>query len=152
MYVFFLYIVLRGWLTRRKYARLREVHQLQLVFIRKFSEDIYSTGQFYKTQMDNHIQYDKKRRIKEKISDEDDEQIEKTLNFFDSIIDPYLHDQEINDENKSKISLEKKLSAPIHIKTNGNNIQPVKQEFDVRKQKHKDFLFFVNFSFSLSYI
>ncbi len=123
-------IVLRGWLARRKYARLREIHQLQLVFIRKFSEDISLTGQFYQTKMENHCQYDKKRQLKPKSSDEDDEQIEKTLNFFDSIIDPYLHDQEMNDENKNKFH--RKLSNPIlPIKTNGSTVQQVKHEFDV---------------------
>ena len=124
-FIIFFLIVLRGWLSRRKYARLREIHQLQLVFIRKFSEDILLTGQLYQTKMEQHCQYDKKRRIKSKTTDEDDEQIEKTLNFFDSLIDPYLHDQEMNDENK--IKLERKLSN----KTNGNHIQQVKQEFDV---------------------
>ncbi len=140
-------IVLRGWLARRKYARLREIHQLQLVFIRKFSEDIYLTGQLYKSKMDNHYQYDKKRKLKQKLTDEDDEQIEKTLNFFDSIIDPYLNDQYIND---NKITFERKLSNPIinnhQIKTNGNTVQQVKQEFDVKfnlfSKNHLFFFFF----------
>ena len=83
--------------------------------------------------MDNHYQYDKKRKLKQKSTDEDDEQIEKTLNFFDSIIDPYLNDQYIND---NKIPFERKLSNPIvnnhQIKTNGNTVQQVKQEFDVK--------------------
>lgn len=92
--------------------------------------------------MDNHCQYDKKRRLKQKASDEDDEQIEKTLNFFDSIIDSYIHDQEINDENKMKKNLERTLSNPIQIKTNGNGIQPVKQEFDVDKKKKTKLFFF----------
>ncbi len=155
IFLFFFYIVLRGWLTRRKYARLREIHQLQLVFIRKFSEDICSTGQLYKTKMDNHCQYDKKRKLKQKSLDEDDEQIEKTLNFFDSIIDPYLHDQETHEENK--IKLDRKISNPI--KTNGH---PIKQEFDVKfsikifslnhslisgeyLDEHKHIFFFVDF-------
>jgi hypothetical protein len=98
------YIVLRGWLARRKYARLREVHQLQLVFIRKFSDDISLTGQLYKTKMDNHYQYDKKRRLKQNLqqkNDEDDDQIEKTLNFFDAMLDPYLTDQDTIEDIKS---------------------------------------------------
>jgi len=85
--------------------------------------------------MDNHYQYDRKRKLKQKSTDEDDEQIEKTLNFFDSIIDPYLNDQDTNDENKNKINFDRKLSNPIinnhQIKTNGNTVQQVKQEFDV---------------------
>ena len=55
--------------------------------------------------MDNYCQYDKKRKFKRnsqpKSNDTDDEQIEKTMNFFDSIIDPYLSDQDLNDENRS---------------------------------------------------
>lgn len=100
--------VLRGWLTRRKNARLREVHQLQLAFIRKFSDDIASKGQFYRTQMDYQCQYDQQRRVKPIYSskiDEDDEQVEKTLNFFDAMLDPYLDDHEINDENQSRFHL-----------------------------------------------
>ena len=99
----FSHLVLRGWLARRKYTRLREVHQLQLVFIRKFCDDIALIGQLYKTKMDNYCQYDQKRKLKpnsqQKI-DEDDEQIAKTMNFFDSILDQYLSDQETNDESK----------------------------------------------------
>lgn len=102
---------MRGWLARRKYNRLREVHQLQLVFIRKFCDDIFLTGQSYKAKMDNQSQYDKKRKLKQssqqKSIDADDEQVEKTLNFFDSLIDPYLSDQEKPDENKSKKSFSK---------------------------------------------
>jgi hypothetical protein len=75
--------------------------------------------------MDNHCQYDRKRKLKPKSTDEDDEQVEKTLNFFDSIIDPYLHDQERQEENK--IKLDRKVSQPI--KVNGH---PIKPEFDVR--------------------
>lgn len=61
--------------------------------------------------MDNQSQYDKKRKLKQssqqKSIDADDEQVEKTLNFFDSLIDPYLSDQEKPDENKSKKSFSK---------------------------------------------
>ena len=95
-------------MARRKYSRLREVHHLQLVFIRKFSDDICATGQFYRTQMDHQCQYDEKRHFKQissKKIDEDEEQIEKTLNFFDSILDPYLNDQEISEVPKSKCSI-----------------------------------------------
>jgi hypothetical protein len=56
--------------------------------------------------MDNHNEYDKKRKLKQSYQqkkDEDDEQVEKTLNFFDSILDQYLSDQDTNDENKSKL-------------------------------------------------
>jgi hypothetical protein len=56
--------------------------------------------------MDNHYQYDIKRKLKQNYqqkTDEDDEQVEKTLNFFDSILDQYLDDQDTNDENKSKV-------------------------------------------------
>lgn len=56
--------------------------------------------------MDNQCQYDKKRKLKhsfpQKSADADEEQIEKTMNFFDSIIDPYLSDENTNEENKSK--------------------------------------------------
>ncbi|CAF4885390.1 unnamed protein product, partial [Rotaria socialis] len=38
-----------------------------------------------------------------KANDADEEQIEKTMNYFDSLIDPYLSDQETNAENKSKL-------------------------------------------------
>ncbi|CAF2092420.1 unnamed protein product [Rotaria magnacalcarata] len=130
--------VLRGWLARRKYSRLREVHQLQLVFIRKFCDDIALTGQLYKTKMDNHCQYDKKRKLKQnvqpKANDADEEQIEKTMNYFDSLIDPYLSDQETNTENKSRRSLTTSTNIP-QVKpishTNGTTlVQQVKQEFD----------------------
>jgi hypothetical protein len=56
--------------------------------------------------MDNHCQYDRKRKLKQTFqqkNDEDDEQIEKTLNFFDSILDQYLSDQDINEDHKSNI-------------------------------------------------
>lgn len=79
--------------------------------------------------MDQHCQHDRKRKFKPKSVDEDDEQIEKTLNFFDSIIDPYLLDQETQDQQKIK-SDRKPIVQPI--KTNGHPIQQVKQEFDVR--------------------
>ena len=80
--------------------------------------------------MDQHCQVDRKRKFKQaKTIDEDDEQIEKTLNFFDSIIDPYLLDQDTHDQQKNK-SDRKLISQPI--KTNGHAIQQVKQEFDVR--------------------
>jgi hypothetical protein len=101
-------VVLRGWLARRKYARLREVHQLQLTFIRKFSEDIALTGQSYRTHMDHQCHYDAKRQYKHTHSnrfDEDDEQIEKTLNFFDAMLDPYLNDNELNEEHRSTYDL-----------------------------------------------
>lgn len=55
--------------------------------------------------MDFQRQYDHQRHNKQKPSnkiDEDEEQIEKTMNFFDSILDPYLNDQESNDEIKGK--------------------------------------------------
>jgi hypothetical protein len=58
--------------------------------------------------MDNHYQYDIKRKLKQNYqqkTDEDDEQVEKTLNFFDSILDQYLDDQDTNDENKSKVEI-----------------------------------------------
>jgi hypothetical protein len=58
--------------------------------------------------MDNHCQYDRKRKLKQTFqqkNDEDDEQIEKTLNFFDSILDQYLSDQDINEDHKSNISV-----------------------------------------------
>jgi len=58
--------------------------------------------------MDNHYQYDIKRKLKQNYqqkTDEDDEQVEKTLNFFDSILDQYLDDQDTNDENKSKFEI-----------------------------------------------
>jgi len=59
--------------------------------------------------MDNHYQYDVKRKLKQNYqqkTDEDDEQVEKTLNFFDSILDQYLDDQDTNDENKSKFEID----------------------------------------------
>lgn len=87
----------------------------------------------YKTQIDQSDQYDRKRRMKMKSIDEDDEQIEKTLNFFDSIIDPYLNDQDLNDENKMKFEQKTSTTTNLPMKTNGNHIQQVKQEFDVRK-------------------
>ena len=77
--------------------------------------------------MDQHCQYDRKRKLKQKIVEEDDEQVEKTLNFFDSIIDPYLLDQETQDQQRTKF--DRKITQPI--KTNGHSIQQVKQEFDV---------------------
>lgn len=103
---FVLCLVLRGWLARRKYARLREVHQLQLVFIRKFCDDIALIGQLYKTKMDNYCQFDQKRKLKQCSqlkNEEDDEQIAKTMNFFDSILDQYLSDQDTPDDSKRKL-------------------------------------------------
>lgn len=80
--------------------------------------------------MDQHFQYDRKRKLKQKIVEEDDEQVEKTLNFFDSIIDPYLLDQETQDQQRTKS--DRKITPPI--KTNGHSIQQVKQEFDVNSR------------------
>lgn len=136
------FVVLRGWLARRKYARLREIHQLQLVFIRKFSDDISTTGQLYKTKMDQHCQYDRKRKLKAKSIEEDDEQVEKTLNFFDSIIDPYLLDQETQDQQRTKS--DRKITQPI--KTNGHPIQQVKQDFDVNSLLRSSGIFLDCFS------
>ena len=59
--------------------------------------------------MDYQCQYDQQRRVKPTYSskiDEDDEQVEKTLNFFDAMLDPYLDDHEINDENQSRVLLD----------------------------------------------
>ncbi|CAF3727220.1 unnamed protein product [Adineta steineri] len=128
--------VLRGWLARRKFARLREVHQLQLVFIRKFCDDIALIGQLYKTKMDNYCQYDQKRKVKQSSqqkTEEDDEQIAKTMNFFDSILDQYLSDHDTLDENKSRrapnpVPNNPHAKPPTHIVANGT--EPVKQEFD----------------------
>ncbi|CAF1105456.1 unnamed protein product [Rotaria sordida] len=51
--------------------------------------------------MNKQNQYDKKRKfLQQKTDDNDDEQIEKTLNFFDSMLNEYLYDQNITDENK----------------------------------------------------
>lgn len=53
--------------------------------------------------MDNYCQYDQKRKSKpnsQQKLDEDDEQIAKTMNFFDSILDQYLSDQETTEESK----------------------------------------------------
>lgn len=58
--------------------------------------------------MDNYCQYDQKRKMKQSSqqkSEEDDEQIAKTMNFFDSILDQYLSDQDTVDESKREPSL-----------------------------------------------
>ncbi|CAF1068905.1 unnamed protein product, partial [Didymodactylos carnosus] len=140
--------VLRGWLTRRRYNRLREVHHLQLQYIKKFLNEVETIGSMYKTIVSTHVQYDKKRhddlahqqqhnkyndnhpesssvnkrvqqqstvqqRIigKENIQrpkmsyinggvlngNDDEDQVQKTLNYFDSILDQYLSDGD--DEN-----------------------------------------------------
>ena len=114
--IFCFELVLRGWLTRKRYARLKEVHHLQVTFIRKFSDDITMKSQFYRTQIDHQCQYDY-QRIKTKI-DEDEEQIEKTLNLFDAMLDSYLIDQET-------------MTKPVE-KVNINTNQLNKHEFDVR--------------------
>jgi hypothetical protein len=51
--------------------------------------------------MDKQNQLDQKYRSQYR-NEDDDEQIQKTLNFFDSILDQYLYDQDVTDENKSK--------------------------------------------------
>ncbi|CAF1461169.1 unnamed protein product, partial [Didymodactylos carnosus] len=53
--------VIRSWLTRRKYNRLREVHQLQLQYIKKFLNEVETIGSMYKTTISTHVQHDKKR-------------------------------------------------------------------------------------------
>lgn len=44
--------------------------------------------------MNKQHQFDRKR-----LSNYDDEQVEKTLNFFDAILDPYLHEQDKFEDN-----------------------------------------------------
>ncbi|CAF0979414.1 unnamed protein product [Adineta steineri] len=53
----------------------------------------------------------------------DDEQIEKTLNFFDAILDPYLHDDDDND------ATDKKSDYHI-ISTNNSTTQQTKHDHD----------------------
>ncbi|CAF4387421.1 unnamed protein product, partial [Adineta steineri] len=66
-------------------------------------------------------------------TEEDDEQIAKTMNFFDSILDQYLSDHDTLDENKSRrapnpVPNNPHAKPPTHIVANGT--EPVKQEFD----------------------
>lgn len=114
-------LVLRGWLTRKKYARLIEVHRLQVAFIRKFAEDISMKSQIYRQQLDQQ------QMIKMKKIDEDEEQIEKTLNLFDAMLDSYLSDQETIDEQKTKSKEKTNQLNQLNINTN----QMTKHEFDV---------------------
>jgi hypothetical protein len=68
--------------------------------------------------MNKQNQFDKKRQLKQQQND-DDEQIEKTLNFFDSILDQYLTDQDIKDENNiQKSSAQVKSANDISIPQN----------------------------------
>ena len=147
-------LVVRGWLARRKHARLHEVHQLQLAFIRKFSDDILSTSHLYRSKMDQHVQADRKRQQQQIQSaknnnNDDDEQIERTLNFFDAILDPYLSDHDLPDEHtsrsrplektpcKSFIVLDRRLSngdvhtKPVQPPSNGHHAQATRQDIDV---------------------
>jgi len=48
--------------------------------------------------MTKQNQFDNKYKLMQEQNDDDDEQIKKTLNFFDSILDPYLNDEDIIDE------------------------------------------------------
>jgi len=70
--------------------------------------------------MNKQNQFDKKRQLKQQQNaDDDDEQIEKTLNFFDSILDQYLTDQDIIDENNiQKSSPQVKSTNDIAIPQN----------------------------------
>lgn len=52
---------------------------------------------------------------------DDDEQVKKTLNFFDSILDPYLNDENITDEKSDH------QAKP----TNSITIQQQKHDFNV---------------------
>ena len=88
--------------------------------------------------------------------DEDDEQVEKTLSFFDAMLDPYLVDQEINDENHSQLSpkeedfdwsslvtVDRRASThsfPVKStnQLNVNTGQQVKHDFDVSGESKCD--------------
>ena len=124
-------LVVRGWLARRKHARLHEVHQLQLAFIRKFSDDILATSHVYRSKMDQHMQTDRKRHLQQvqtaKHDDEDDEQIERTLNFFDAILDPYLTDHDLG----SNGDAHPLPTKPVHPPSNGHHAQATRQDIDV---------------------
>jgi hypothetical protein len=48
--------------------------------------------------MTKQNQFDNKYKLIQEQNDDDDEQIKKTLNFFDSILDPYLNDEDVIDE------------------------------------------------------
>jgi hypothetical protein len=64
-------------------------------------------------KMNKQNLFDKKRQSKQQQSI-DDEQIEKTLNFFDSILNQYLTDQDTTDENK----IQKKFTKDTSIQQN----------------------------------
>ena len=83
-------------------------------------------NQTYRQQLDQQQQLQKLVQMKK--IDEDEEQIEKTLNLFDAMLDSYLSDQETLDEQKMK-SREKTIQLnQLNINTN----QVTKHEFDVR--------------------
>ncbi|CAF3126206.1 unnamed protein product [Rotaria sp. Silwood2] len=75
--------------------------------------------------MNKQNQYDKKHKFTQQKNDnnDDDAQIEKTLNFFDSILNEYLYDQDITDESKIEKSYSQTKS------TNNIGIQETKQDF-----------------------
>ncbi|CAF3529157.1 unnamed protein product [Rotaria sp. Silwood1] len=78
--------------------------------------------------MNKQNQHDKKRKfIQHKNNNDDDEQIEKTLNYFDSILNEYLCDQDIRDENKIEKSYSRiKSSNNIGIQQNKQDLRGIK--------------------------
>ena len=83
-------------------------------------------NQTYRQQLDQQQQLQKLVQMKK--IDEDEEQIEKTLNLFDAMLDSYLSDQETLDEQKMKSREKTNQRNQLKINTN----QVTKHEFDVR--------------------
>ena len=63
--------------------------------------------------MNKQVKHSKQENI-------DDEQIEKTLNFFDSILDPYLKDEEATDKKLEQQLVPLTNSAAQQSKLNSN--------------------------------
>jgi hypothetical protein len=62
---------------------------------------------------------DKKRQLKQQLNDVDDEQVKKTLNYFDSILDQYILDQDIiEDKNIQNFYPQIKSTDGIFIQQN----------------------------------
>jgi len=62
---------------------------------------------------------DKKRQLKQQLNDVDDEQVKKTLNYFDSILDQYILDQDIiEDKNIQNFYPQIKSTDSIIIQQN----------------------------------